>query len=150
MLRTLRCRPDVPALDDELEIVAFGCLQEHEIAWLEIAAQKRERLTRVGKGPEHLVRPSGRRPQKRRRIRTDANHRVHALECALRHPLVFLPHVAGVIGDGADDQHGLGDAPEFHTWVMPQDAVDNEILAQSTAQRGEVVVGRGRYVIFLI
>ena len=23
-----------------------------------------------------------------------------------------------VTGEGADDQHGLGDAPELHTWVM--------------------------------
>jgi dihydrofolate reductase len=47
-----------------------------------------------------------------------------------------------VTGDGADEQHGLGDAPELHTWVMQQDAVDTEILEQSTAQSGAVVMGR--------
>ena len=47
-----------------------------------------------------------------------------------------------VTGEGADDQHGLGDAAELHTWVMQQDAVDSEILEQSTAQSGAVVMGR--------
>jgi dihydrofolate reductase len=47
-----------------------------------------------------------------------------------------------VTGDGADEQHGLGDAPELHTWVMQQDAVDTEILEQPTAQSGAVVMGR--------
>jgi dihydrofolate reductase len=47
-----------------------------------------------------------------------------------------------VTGEGADEQHGLGDAPELHTWVMQQDAVDAEILEQSTAQSGAVVMGR--------
>ncbi|MGH9033727.1 MAG: dihydrofolate reductase family protein [Acidimicrobiales bacterium] len=47
-----------------------------------------------------------------------------------------------VTGDGADEQHGLGDAPELHTWVMQKDAVDTEILEQSTAQSGAVVMGR--------
>jgi dihydrofolate reductase len=47
-----------------------------------------------------------------------------------------------VTGDGADEQHGLGDAPELHTWVMQQDAVDTEILEQSTAQNGAVLMGR--------
>ncbi len=47
-----------------------------------------------------------------------------------------------VTGDGADEQHGLGDAPELHTWVMQQDAVDTKILEQSTAQSGAVVMGR--------
>ena len=47
-----------------------------------------------------------------------------------------------VTGDGADEQHGLGDAPELHTWVMQQDAVDTEILEQSRAQSGAVVMGR--------
>jgi dihydrofolate reductase len=47
-----------------------------------------------------------------------------------------------VTGDGADEQHGLGDAPELHTWVTQQDAVDTEILEQSTAQSGAVVMGR--------
>ena len=31
-----------------------------------------------------------------------------------------------VTGPGADEQHGLGDAPELHTWVMDRDAVDTE------------------------
>jgi dihydrofolate reductase len=47
-----------------------------------------------------------------------------------------------VTGEGADEQHGLGDAPELHTWVMQQDAVDTEILVQATAQSGAVVMGR--------
>jgi dihydrofolate reductase len=47
-----------------------------------------------------------------------------------------------VTGEGADEQHGLGDAPELHTWVMHQDAVDTEILEQSTARSGAVVMGR--------
>src|SRR3954470_14462432 len=47
-----------------------------------------------------------------------------------------------VTGEGADDQHGLGDAPELHTWVMQQDAVDTEILEQATAESGAVVMGR--------
>lgn len=47
-----------------------------------------------------------------------------------------------VTGDGADEQHGLGDAPELHTWVMQQDAVDTEILAEATAACGAVVMGR--------
>jgi len=38
-----------------------------------------------------------------------------------------------VTGPGADEQHGLGDAPELHTWVMEQDAVDTEILEGATA-----------------
>jgi dihydrofolate reductase len=47
-----------------------------------------------------------------------------------------------VTGDGADEQHGLGDAPELHTWVMQQDAVDTEILERATAESGAVVMGR--------
>ena len=47
-----------------------------------------------------------------------------------------------VTGVGADEQHGLGDAPELHTWVMQQDAVDTEILEQATAESGAVVMGR--------
>ncbi len=47
-----------------------------------------------------------------------------------------------VTGEGADEQHGLGDAPELHTWVMQQDAVDTEILVQATAESGAVVMGR--------
>ena len=37
-----------------------------------------------------------------------------------------------VTGDGADDQHGLGDAPELHTWVMQQDAVDTSGVARNS------------------
>jgi dihydrofolate reductase len=47
-----------------------------------------------------------------------------------------------VTGEGADEQHGLGDAPELHAWVMQQDAVDTEILEQATAHSGAVVMGR--------
>ncbi len=47
-----------------------------------------------------------------------------------------------VTGEGADEQHGLGDAPELHTWVMQQDAVDTGILEQATAESGAVVLGR--------
>jgi len=49
-----------------------------------------------------------------------------------------------VTGEGADERHGLGDAPELHTWVRQQDAVDTEILAQATAQSGAVVMGQAR------
>jgi len=47
-----------------------------------------------------------------------------------------------VTGEGADVQHGLGDAPELHTWVMQQDAVDAEVLERATAESGAVVMGR--------
>jgi dihydrofolate reductase len=47
-----------------------------------------------------------------------------------------------VTGEGADEQHGLGDAPELHTWVMQQDAIDTEILEQSTGASGAVIMGR--------
>lgn len=47
-----------------------------------------------------------------------------------------------VTGPGADEQHGLGDAPELHTWVMEQDAVDAEILERATSASGAVVMGR--------
>ena len=47
-----------------------------------------------------------------------------------------------VTGEGADEQHGLGDAPELHTWVMQQDTADTEILEQATAGSGAVVMGR--------
>jgi dihydrofolate reductase len=47
-----------------------------------------------------------------------------------------------VTGPGADEQHGLGDAPELHAWVMQRDAVDDEILEQSTEASGAVVMGR--------
>jgi len=47
-----------------------------------------------------------------------------------------------VTGPGADEQHGLGDAPELHTWVMEKDAVDHDVLERATAQSGAVVMGR--------
>jgi len=47
-----------------------------------------------------------------------------------------------VTGPGADEQHGLGDAPELHTWVTDQDAVDTDILERATAASGAVVMGR--------
>lgn len=47
-----------------------------------------------------------------------------------------------VTGDGADEQHGLGDAPELHRWVMEQDAVDSEILEGATEHSGAVIMGR--------
>ena len=62
-----------------------------------------------------------------------------------------MPHVIAditmsldgfVTGEGADEQHGLGDAPELHAWVMQQDPVDTEILERATAESGAVVMGR--------
>ena len=47
-----------------------------------------------------------------------------------------------VTGEGADEQHGLGDAPELHAWVTQQDAVDGEVLERATAESGAVVMGR--------
>ena len=47
-----------------------------------------------------------------------------------------------VTGEGADIEHGLGDAPELHAWVMDQDAVDTEILEEATAASGAVIMGR--------
>src|SRR4029077_10765449 len=47
-----------------------------------------------------------------------------------------------VTGPGADVEHGLGDAPELHDWVMAQDAVDAQILEGSTSASGAVVMGR--------
>lgn len=47
-----------------------------------------------------------------------------------------------VAGEGADVHHGLGDAPELHTWVMEQDSVDARILEEATAESGAVVMGR--------
>lgn len=47
-----------------------------------------------------------------------------------------------VTGRGADQRHGLGDAPELHTWAMQQDSVDTEILEQATAESGAVIMGR--------
>src|ERR1700733_2957347 len=45
-----------------------------------------------------------------------------------------------VTGEGADEQYGLGDAPELHTWVRQQDAVDTGVLAQATAQSGSALM----------
>jgi dihydrofolate reductase len=47
-----------------------------------------------------------------------------------------------VTGPGADEQHGLGDADELHSWVMDQDEIDTEVLEQATARSGAVVMGR--------
>src|SRR3954469_15352941 len=47
-----------------------------------------------------------------------------------------------VTGEGADVQHGLGDTPELHAWVMDRDQVDTEILEGATAVSGAVVMGR--------
>jgi dihydrofolate reductase len=47
-----------------------------------------------------------------------------------------------VTGPGADEHHGLGDAPDLHRWVMQQDAVDAEILERATAESGAVIMGR--------
>lgn len=47
-----------------------------------------------------------------------------------------------VTGEGADDQHGLGDAPELHAWVMEQDTTDRRILEEATAASGAVVMGK--------
>jgi dihydrofolate reductase len=47
-----------------------------------------------------------------------------------------------VTGPGADVEHGLGDAPELHDWVMQKDTVDEDILERSTQQSGAVVMGR--------
>ena len=47
-----------------------------------------------------------------------------------------------VTGEGADLQHGLGDAPELHAWVFDRDAVDTEILEGATQASGAVVMGR--------
>jgi dihydrofolate reductase len=47
-----------------------------------------------------------------------------------------------VTGPGADEQHGLGDAPELHDWAMKQDTVDTAILEEGTRRSGAVVMGR--------
>jgi dihydrofolate reductase len=47
-----------------------------------------------------------------------------------------------VTGGGADPRHGLGDAPELHTWVMEKDDVDTGILVQSMETSGAVIMGR--------
>jgi dihydrofolate reductase len=50
-----------------------------------------------------------------------------------------------VTGPGADVEHGLGDAPEIHDWVFSKDPVDTEILEQSAAASGAVVMGRNLF-----
>src|SRR3954468_17972859 len=47
-----------------------------------------------------------------------------------------------VTGEGADEQHGLGDAPELHAWVMRKDDVDTKILEGATEASGAVIMGR--------
>jgi dihydrofolate reductase len=47
-----------------------------------------------------------------------------------------------VTGEGADVEHGLGDALELHAWALDQDAVDTEVLQRGTAESGAVVMGR--------
>jgi dihydrofolate reductase len=47
-----------------------------------------------------------------------------------------------VTGPLAESEHGLGDVDELHAWVMEQDPVDTEILEQTTAATGAVVMGR--------
>jgi dihydrofolate reductase len=47
-----------------------------------------------------------------------------------------------VTGQGCDELHGLGDAPELHAWAMDQDPVDTEILQTGTGQSGAVIMGR--------
>jgi len=50
--------------------------------------------------------------------------------------------VAWYSARSGDEQHGLGDAPELHTWVMEKDDVDRGILEQATEQSGAVIMGR--------
>src|SRR6476646_8508536 len=73
------------------------------------------------------------------------------LYCDLRREEAAMPNVIAditmsldgfVTGEGADEQHGLGDAPEIHTWGMQQDAVDTEVLEQAKGNSGAVVMGR--------
>jgi dihydrofolate reductase len=52
-----------------------------------------------------------------------------------------------VTGEGADEAHGLGDAPELHAWATNQDAVDTEVLEGATAQSGAVVMGRRLFAV---
>ncbi|WP_043619103.1 dihydrofolate reductase family protein [Nonomuraea candida] len=47
-----------------------------------------------------------------------------------------------VTGPGADAEHGLGDAEELHAWVTDRDALDAEILRETTAATGAVVMGK--------
>jgi dihydrofolate reductase len=47
-----------------------------------------------------------------------------------------------VTGPLAESEHGLGGVDELHAWVMEQDPVDTEILEQTTAATGAVVMGR--------
>jgi len=54
---------------------------------------------------------------------------------------ITMSPVADMTGPGADEQHGLGDALELHTWVTERVAVDTEILEGPTAQSGAVVHG---------
>ena len=48
-------------------------------------------------------------------------------------------------GEGADEQHGLGDAPVLHRWVMQQDAVDISPRWCSVAARRSSKQGRARF-----
>jgi len=47
-----------------------------------------------------------------------------------------------VTGQGADEKHGLGNAPELHTWVMKKDKTDADVLERATAESGAVIMGR--------
>jgi dihydrofolate reductase len=47
-----------------------------------------------------------------------------------------------VTGPLAESEYGLGGVDELHAWVMEQDPVDTEILEQTTAATGAVVMGR--------
>ena len=47
-----------------------------------------------------------------------------------------------VTGPLAESEHGLGGVDELHAWVMEPDPVDTEILEQTTAATGAVVMGR--------
>ncbi len=47
-----------------------------------------------------------------------------------------------VTGPGADVEHGLGDAPELHSWVFDDDPVSREVLEGATRASGAVVMGR--------
>jgi dihydrofolate reductase len=47
-----------------------------------------------------------------------------------------------VTGPLAESEHGLGGVDDLHAWVMEQDPVDTEILEQTTAATGAVVMGR--------
>src|SRR3712207_8403110 len=48
-----------------------------------------------------------------------------------------------VTGPGPDMEHGLGHGGEaLHTWAMEGDPVDRQILAETTAATGVVIMGR--------